>query len=139
MFVAFDIQRAMRMRHITIDLPPLYNIFPHYLINRTIFEKNVTEYKMCVLIFSTPCVWNISQYNTNWTRYDKKCILVFVVKCQLFLSDFIETWIFSTDFRKILTFEISWKSFQWEPSCSMRTDGRDKGNSRYSQFCERAK
>jgi len=35
---------------------PLYNRFPHYLINGTIFErkkKKVTEFKMCVLIFST--------------------------------------------------------------------------------------
>jgi len=34
---------------------PLYNISPHYLINRTILvkKKNVTEHKMCVLIFST--------------------------------------------------------------------------------------
>ena len=32
----------------------LYNIFPHYLINGTIFEKkNVIEHKKCVLIFST--------------------------------------------------------------------------------------
>ena len=27
-------------------------------------------------------------------------------------------------FRKIPNYKISWKSVQWEPSCSMRTDGR---------------
>ena len=41
---------------------PLYNILPHYLINRHDYrkKKRVTEYKMCVLIFSTTCVCNIS-------------------------------------------------------------------------------
>jgi len=39
-FVALGIQRAMRMRHIvTCDLSASYLIFPHYLINGTIFEK----------------------------------------------------------------------------------------------------
>jgi len=42
----------------------------------------------------------------------------------LFLSDFSETWFFSTYFLKMLKRQISWKSVQWEPSCSMRTAGR---------------
>jgi hypothetical protein len=46
------------------------------------------------------------------------------VKYTLVLSDFDETWIFSTYFRKILTYQISWKSVQREPKCSMWTDGR---------------
>jgi len=44
------------------------------------------------------------------------------VKCPLFLSDFNETLIFYTYFRKVLKYEISRISVQWEPSCSMRTD-----------------
>jgi len=42
--VALGIQHAIRMRHIAIQR---YIIFPHYLINGTIFERTVIEYKMC--------------------------------------------------------------------------------------------
>jgi hypothetical protein len=39
-FVALGIEHVMRMRHIVIcGLPPLYSIFPRYLINGTILEK----------------------------------------------------------------------------------------------------
>jgi len=46
------------------------------------------------------------------------------IKYTLFLSDLNETSIFSTDIWKILKFQISRKSVQWEPNCSMRTIGR---------------
>jgi len=59
-FVALGIQHAMRMRHIAnCNLPRSKIIFPHYLTNGTIFEKKVTEHKMCVLIFCTTFAWNI--------------------------------------------------------------------------------
>ena len=42
----------------------------------------------------------------------------------------------------MLKYQISWKSLQWEPSCTMQTDGQterhDEADSRFSQFCERA-
>ena len=57
--------------------PRLYYIFPHYLINGTIFEKkNAIEHKMCVSIFITPSVRNIFHSKKTSARYDHKCILV---------------------------------------------------------------
>ena len=55
-------------------------------------------------------------------------VLDFRVKYSLSLSDFNETWIFSLYFRKILKYKILWKSVEWEPSCSVRTDRTDMTN-----------
>ena len=62
----------------------------------------------------------------------------FQVKYLLFLSDFTDTWIFSTDIWEILKYQISWKSVQGEPSLSMQTDRHDEANSNFLQFCEYA-
>jgi len=70
-------------------------------------------------------VWNISHYKKKWVRCGKKKSIALHVKYPLFLSDFNETRIFSTDFLKIPQNEISWKSLQREQN-SMRTDGRTK-------------
>jgi hypothetical protein len=61
-------------------------------------------------------------------------IKMYIVNYLLFLSDFSETWIFSTEFGKILKYQI-WKSVRWKPSCAMWTDGQT--NIRFSQFRER--
>jgi len=67
----------MRMRHIVIcGLPRCIIFYPHYLINGTVFWKNVIDYEMCVLIFSRAFVWNILHSTKSWTRYDKKCTLL---------------------------------------------------------------
>jgi len=43
-----------------------------------IFErKKINEQKMCVLIFSTAFVWNISHSKGKIVRYDQKYMLVF--------------------------------------------------------------
>ena len=97
---------------------PLYNIFPRYVIIGTNLKNNYWIEKSCFFIFSTTFVWNIFHFKKKWERYEQK---IYWSTCKV-LSDSNKTWIFSTDFRKILKYQISWKSVQWEPSCSMRTD-----------------
>ena len=99
-------------------------------------RKKVTEHKICVLIFSTTFIWNISHFKKNCVRYHK-CIYVFMFKYPFFLLDFKGTWIFSTDFRKILKYKISWKSVKWQPSCSIRTGRYEEANSHFPKFCKR--
>ena len=75
----------------------------------------------------------------NWARCGKKCILVCFMSSTRYSSRISMKLEFHRQiFRKIHKCKISWKSVQWEPSCSMRTDGRDETNSRFSKFCERA-
>jgi hypothetical protein len=62
------------------------------------------------------------------------------VKYFLFLSDLNDRLIVSEIFRKILKYQVSWKSIQWESRCSMqkgRTGSRVEANGLISQFCER--
>jgi len=49
-------------------------------------------------------------------------------KYPTFMLDFNKTWIFSTDFRKILRCQISWETVKLEPNYSMRTSGMSDGN-----------
>jgi len=56
------------------------------------------------------------------------------VQYPLFLSDFNKTWLVLKNFPWILKYEISRKSVQWEPSCSIRTCRYDDANSRFSKF-----
>ena len=82
---------------------------------------------MCVLIFSINFIRNIFHSKNNSAKYDQKSYIGLHVKYPLFLSDFNSIRIFPTDFRKILKYQISWKSVQWEPNCSVRTEDRTDG------------
>ena len=94
----------------------LRNIFRHYLINCTIFEKKNLLCMKCVfrsslqLLFETFLILGIIQRNIviNVKTSARK------VAYSLFSSDFNKTWTFSTDFRKRLRYQISWKSGQSE-------------------------
>jgi len=76
------------------------------------------------------------------TGYFSECSRMYIVlqvKYPIFLSDFNETRIFSIDFRLILKCRFSRTPFQRVPSRSLRTDGHDEANSRFSPFCEHTK
>jgi hypothetical protein len=68
----------------------LYHIFPHYLINGTIFRGWITENKMCVWIFITTSAWNIYDSMKNSLRYYHKCMYIFMQStchsCQILIK-----------------------------------------------------
>ena len=86
----------------------LYNIFPPYLIKSHDFRKSVTEHQICVLIFSTAFSENFLVVR-RIERDLVKDVYWSHLNYPLFLSDFNETWLFPTDFRKILKCHFSWK------------------------------
>jgi hypothetical protein len=114
--VTLVIQHTTRMRRNILSSAACLAVpyFPHYLINCTNFGKGYWIQNAYFDFF-----WNISYSKKNLARYHHRRTYVHV-KYQLFLSDFSGIWIFSADFRKTLTYQISWKSLQWEQSCTMR-------------------
>jgi hypothetical protein len=102
-FVASGIQHAMRMRLIVICRLPGSTTFFHNI--SWILEKKIMN-KKCVLIFST----TLSDTFLILRRTDRDMIKNVLwssrSKYPLFLSGFNETFIFSTNFRKILRDQI---------------------------------
>ena len=117
--VALLSQHATRC-HIAICGLWLHQMLRHYLINGTIFGKNVPEYKMCILIFSTTFIWNISHSKQNSAR---------------FIGRFSEKTRIS-NFTKI--YAVGAELFHAGGRSDGRTDWHGEANSRFSQFCERA-
>jgi hypothetical protein len=56
----------------------LHDIFQHYLINDSIFVKKLLN--ICILIYSTSPIWDISQCEKNSARYCHKCENVFMLR-----------------------------------------------------------
>ena len=112
------------MRHI-IQSSGAYSslpYFPHCLINGTIFGKSSWRENVC-FDFICKFVWNISMIR----RIRQDITIMYIglhVKCPSFLSNFNQTWIFSTNFRKKFEYHISWQSVKWERCCCMWTDGQ---------------
>ena len=126
MRVALLSQHTTRMRHVvTSFVPPLAP--PHFLTlshNRTIFGKkslniNCVFWLSLQLLFQTFLVLRINERHIVINIKTSSCKTPFIfVELQRklhFLDRFSE---------KSLKYKISPKSFQWKPSCSMRTDGR---------------
>jgi len=122
-FAALGIQHATRMRHIVIHGLSGSTIFFHIISQTTQFSRGekLQDIKMCGLIFSTTFAWNISHSKKNWARQIKN---VYWSSCTVSVIpvNLNDNWIFSAVVQKIREYQISWKSLQWEPSCSMRTD-----------------
>jgi hypothetical protein len=117
-FVASGIQHVIHVSHIvTLDsLAEQY--FTPLSHQRQDYRKKTLLNIECVLILCTTFAWNISDSKNNWSLYHE-FTLVLHIQCLLFFSDF----------RKMLKYQISWKSIQWAPSCFMRTEGQtDKHN-----------
>jgi hypothetical protein len=118
--------------------------FSHYLINGTIFGKTLLNIK-CIFWFSVQLFFETFLISRGIRRDIIINVHWYSFKVPFFSSDFNENWAYSIDFRKIVIYQISWKPVQWEPRCSMRTDGgtdgrtdiHDEANCRFSQFCRR--
>jgi hypothetical protein len=110
-------------------------IFPRFLINGAIFVTLLNV--KCVFWFYLQLLSATFLILRILIEVWSKIYTGLHVKYLLFLSDFNQTWIFSSHFRKIPQYPISWKTVQWETSCFKRTDGRtdrhDEANSSFSQ------
>ena len=78
---------------------PLYNNFPHCLVNCTIFERNLLNVK-CVFRFSLQLLSAPFFILEEMSEISSKVYIILHIKYPLFFSVFNETWGFSTDFRR---------------------------------------
>jgi hypothetical protein len=114
----------------------LNNVLPHFLVNGTFFERNATAKNSRVLIFSTTFVWNISHSKKNSARYHHGCTQVFKQSTRYSYQISMKpayTWISSTNFPKILIYQISWKSVQCKRRRWVRTGRQAIGQTRRNQ------
>ena len=119
-------------------------IFFHIMQKKPRYStKKSIEHKMCIMIFSTSFVWNISHSKRNRTRYDQTCILTAMwsirYSCQILMKLELPGQILE----KTLKYKISRKSFRGRRivHCGRKdrqTDRHDEVDSRFSQFCDSA-
>jgi len=114
-----------------------YNICPHFLINGTIFKKQLLNIEYMFQFSLQLFFQNISHSKKNWRRYIKN---VYWTSCKVphYSSQILMTREFYGQvFWKILKYQISEQSIQWEPSC-YRTNRHEEDNGHFLQFCKHA-
>jgi hypothetical protein len=147
MFVASVTQHAMPMRHIVIyGLIRSTLFFP--LISQTarFSTKRYSTQNVC-FEFSATIVTNISISKRKWVKCDQKNYIGLHVKYPLLLSDFNETWIFSTDLGKMSNVKFHENPSSWvaelfhayrQRQKDIWADRNDDAKSRFSKFSENA-
>ena len=110
----------------------LHHVFQHYLTNGTILGNNVTEHKMCVLVFSI----NLSERLLILRRIQRGSVINIrtYVFMQSFLWDFNETWIFSVDFRKYIQI-LNFMKILPAGTELVRVEGRTDGRTDRQTWC----
>ena len=88
---------------------------------RHYFRKKFTIHKMCDLIFSTNFVWNISHSKKNSGIFYHKYIEGAARNVPVFFQILMD-FDFSLQIFEKPSNQFSWKSIQWELSCSMQMD-----------------
>jgi hypothetical protein len=91
---------------------PLYHIFQHHLLNGAIFGKMFWTQNVC-FDFLYKFFPKYFSFQAEFRQVSLQTHTSLHVKYSLLLSDFSQTWILSTDFRKILKYPISLKSLGW--------------------------
>ena len=102
------------------------HVFRCYLTNGQLFRESLLN-TQSVLWFSLQLC--LKHFSLKESSEISKTYIRIHVKLPLCLWDFNK--IFVDSFKTYSNVKISRKSVQWQPSCSMRTEKYDKGNSRF--------
>ena len=110
-------------------------IFPHYHINGTPFVRSY--WTQNVFRFDLQLLSETFLIQEEFSEIWSKMYIGLYVKYPSLFSDFSETWIFLTDFLKVLVDQISWNSVQRSQvvPCG-QTDRHDEADSCILQFLQ---